>query len=248
MVYSERIFDGKVCPFNDDNTIDCGTSYDLMDPASWADNNNIKFTESQINNRKFIRNIMESCGFKVLPEEWWHFSPENETFPDTYFDFDINYQLLDSYADVVYYKEQLERLKLSVKKLEKSINDEIASKSLASTDEFIKIKEEINGVNVIIVTTKNYDVPILKQMVDSITNELANSFVLLANIANGSVNIIAKTNIVNDKLNCGTIVKDICLKCSGNGGGNKQFAQGGGSDAKDIGTYLKELKNTLKEM
>ena len=167
---------------------------------------------------------------------------------ETYFDFDINYQLLDSYADVVYYKEQLERLKLSVKKLEKSINDEIASKSLASTDEFIKIKEEINGMNVIIVTTKNYDVPILKQMVDSITNELANSFVLLANIANGSVNIIAKTNIVNDKLNCGTIVKDICLKCSGNGGGNKQFAQGGGSDAKDIGTYLKELKNTLKEM
>ena len=167
---------------------------------------------------------------------------------ETYFDFDINYQLLDSYADVVYYKEQLERLKLSVKKLEKSINDEIASKSLASTDEFIKIKEEINGMNVIIVTTKNYDVPILKQMVDSITNELANSFVLLANIANGSVNIIAKTNIVNDKLNCGAIVKDICLKCSGNGGGNKQFAQGGGSDAKDIGTYLKELKNTLKEM
>ena len=88
-VYSERIFDGKVYPFNDDNTIDCGTSYDLMDPASWADNNNIEFTESQINNRKFIRNIMESCGFKVLPEEWWHFSLENETFPDTYFDFDI---------------------------------------------------------------------------------------------------------------------------------------------------------------
>ena len=88
-VYSERIFDGKVYPFNDDNTIDCGTSYDLMDPASWADNNNIKFTESQLNNRKFIRNIMESCGFKVLPEEWWHFSLENETFPDTYFDFDI---------------------------------------------------------------------------------------------------------------------------------------------------------------
>ena len=30
---------------------------------------------------------------------------------ETYFDFDINYQLLDSYADVVYYKEQLDRLK-----------------------------------------------------------------------------------------------------------------------------------------
>ena len=40
-------------------------------------------------NRNFIRSIMESSGFKVLPEEWWHFSLEKETFPKTYFDFDI---------------------------------------------------------------------------------------------------------------------------------------------------------------
>ena len=32
---------------------------------------------------------MEGVGFKVLPEEWWHFSLKNETFPNTYFDFDI---------------------------------------------------------------------------------------------------------------------------------------------------------------
>ena len=167
---------------------------------------------------------------------------------DAYFDFDIEYQLLDSYADVVYYKEQLERLKLSVKNLEKSINEEITSKSLANTDEFIKIKEEINGMNVVIATTKNYDVPILKQLIDNITNSLDNSFVLLANINNSSVNIICKTNINNDNIHCGNIVKDICTKCSGNGGGNKLFAQGGGSDAKDINEYLKEVKETLKKV
>ena len=167
---------------------------------------------------------------------------------EAYFDFDINYQLLDSYADVVYYKEQLERLKLSVKKLEKAINDEITSKSLASTDEYLKLKEEINGMNVIIATTKNYDVPILKQLVDSITNSLPNAFVLLANINNNSVNIIAKTNVDKAELNCGAIVKDICNKCSGNGGGNKLFAQGGGSDSTNIGKYLKEVKESLKEM
>ena len=166
---------------------------------------------------------------------------------EAYFDFDINYQLLDSYADVVYYKEQLERLKLSVKKLEKSIADEIASKSLATTDEFLKLKEKINNMNVIIATTKNYDVPLLKQMVDAITNSLANSFVLLANIDDNSVNIIAKTNTDNEKVNCGAIVKDICVKCNGNGGGNKQFAQGGGSDGSNIAKYLKEVKTILKK-
>ena len=88
-IYEERKFNGKIYPFNNDNTIDCGTSFDLMDPASWADDNYFDFTEEQKKNRKFIRDIMESEGFKVLKEEWWHFTLINEPFPDKYFDFDI---------------------------------------------------------------------------------------------------------------------------------------------------------------
>lgn len=166
---------------------------------------------------------------------------------EAYFDFDINYQLLDSYADVVYYKEQLERLKLSVKKLEKSINEEMTNKSLNNLDEFLKVKEDINGINVIIATTKNYEVPVLKQLVDNLTNTLNNSFVLLANTNRNSVNIICKTNVDSENIHCGNIVKDICTKCEGNGGGNKAFAQGGGSSAQNLTTYLKEIKEKLKE-
>ena len=53
-----------------------------MDPASWAYNNTFNFTEEQKNNRKLIRDIMESEGFKVLKEEWWHFTLVNEPFPE----------------------------------------------------------------------------------------------------------------------------------------------------------------------
>ena len=88
-IYEERKFNGKIYPFNNDNTIDCGTSFDLMDPASWADDNYFDFTEEQKKNRKFIRDIMESEGFKVLKEEWWHFTLINEPFPDAFFDFEI---------------------------------------------------------------------------------------------------------------------------------------------------------------
>ena len=88
-IYEERTFNGKLYPFNNDNTIDCGTSFDLMDPASWSFNNKYDFTEEQKNNRKFIRDIMESEGFKVLDEEWWHFTLKNEPYPDQYFDFEI---------------------------------------------------------------------------------------------------------------------------------------------------------------
>ena len=88
-IYEERTFNGKIYPFNNDNTIDCGTSFDLMDPASWSFNNKYDFTEEQKNNRKFIRDIMESEGFKALDEEWWHFTLKNEPYPDQYFDFEI---------------------------------------------------------------------------------------------------------------------------------------------------------------
>ena len=60
-----------------------------MDPASWADNNYMNFTDQQISNRNFIRKVMENSGFEVLPEEWWHFTLKDEPYPDTYFDFDI---------------------------------------------------------------------------------------------------------------------------------------------------------------
>ena len=164
------------------------------------------------------------------------------------FDFEINPQELDSYRDVIYYKEQLERLKLSVKKIEKEYNEGIANKSISNIDNILKNKEVINENNVIIVITKNYEVPILKQLVDNITNTLDNSFVLLANQNKENVNIICKTNINNPNIHCGNIVKDICLKCSGNGGGNQFFAQGGGSDAKDLSKHLKDLKEKLKEI
>jgi len=164
------------------------------------------------------------------------------------FDFEINPQELDSYKDVVYYKDQLDRLKLSVKKLEKDYNEELANKSISNITNITKNKEVINGKNVVIVITKDYEVPILKQLVDNITNNEANSFVLLANQNKSNVNIICKTNITNEDIHCGNIVREICQKCNGNGGGNQFFAQGGGSDAKELSTYLKELKEKLSNI
>ncbi|MBR4872771.1 MAG: hypothetical protein IKV00_02920 [Clostridia bacterium] len=39
--------------------------------------------------RKILRRAMTENGFKPHAEEWWHFSLENEPYPDTYFDFPI---------------------------------------------------------------------------------------------------------------------------------------------------------------
>ena len=51
-------------------------------------------TEEQYSNRMILREAMTEHGFKPLPEEWWHFTLENEPYPDTYFTFPVNSEVL----------------------------------------------------------------------------------------------------------------------------------------------------------
>ena len=46
-------------------------------------------TKEQFNNRMILRNAMLRHGFKTLDSEWWHFTLNNEPFPNTYFTFPI---------------------------------------------------------------------------------------------------------------------------------------------------------------
>lgn len=42
--------------------------------------------------RMILRNAMLRHGFKPYDSEWWHFTLENEPFPDTYFTFPVSRQ------------------------------------------------------------------------------------------------------------------------------------------------------------
>lgn len=64
-----------------------GGDHDLMDPISHHGAPGI--TEVETANREHLLDIMESCGFRRYQNEWWHYSLENEPYPDTYFDFPI---------------------------------------------------------------------------------------------------------------------------------------------------------------
>ncbi|MEG2898150.1 MAG: M15 family metallopeptidase [Eubacterium sp.] len=36
-----------------------------------------------------LKYLMMSCGFEPFIKEWWHFTLNNEPYPNTYFDFKI---------------------------------------------------------------------------------------------------------------------------------------------------------------
>ena len=46
-------------------------------------------TEQQFKNRMILRRAMLAAGFKPMDSEWWHFTLNDEPFPDTYFTFPV---------------------------------------------------------------------------------------------------------------------------------------------------------------
>ena len=48
-----------------------------------------KISEAQFRNRMVLRSVMLKHGFKPIDTEWWHFTLENEPYPDTYFDYPV---------------------------------------------------------------------------------------------------------------------------------------------------------------
>jgi len=74
-----RLTTGELAPM--------GGDHDLMDPISHHGAPGISPEEAR--NRQYLRSVMEACGFAGYDCEWWHYTLEDEPFPDTYFDFPI---------------------------------------------------------------------------------------------------------------------------------------------------------------
>lgn len=69
--------------------VDMGGGFDYFGELSHPDYT-ATLTQEQIDNRMILREAMVNNGFRPLPEEWWHFTLENEPYPDTYFDFPVD--------------------------------------------------------------------------------------------------------------------------------------------------------------
>ena len=68
--------------------VDMGGTFDFFGELSHPDYTDI--TQEQYDNRMILREAMMEHGFRPLPEEWWHFTLDDEPFTDTYFTFPVN--------------------------------------------------------------------------------------------------------------------------------------------------------------
>lgn len=67
--------------------LDMGTSWDFFDPLSWPSSDQVSLLQRA--NRDYLADVMSQAGFRPLKEEWWHFTLDNEPYPDRYFNFRV---------------------------------------------------------------------------------------------------------------------------------------------------------------
>lgn len=76
-----------------DNSLDFGTGYDCFDPLSHTENPNIAGKARA--HRMLLVDVMSRNGFTNYDKEWWHFTLNDEPYPDTFFDFPIVVRQID---------------------------------------------------------------------------------------------------------------------------------------------------------
>ena len=71
--------------------IDMGSPFDFFSEKSHPGFKGV--TDDQYANRMLLQNLMTRNGFLPYECEWWHFTLENEPYPDTYFEFPVTSKL-----------------------------------------------------------------------------------------------------------------------------------------------------------
>ena len=142
--------------------------------------------------------------------------------------------------------ESVLSLNQSNKKLEKNIKN-YQSKIVSSlTDDLIENVENFNGLNLLVSEINDLDSDNLKSLSFSLIRNIEDAFILLKCRSDNKTSLvcnISKNLNSLHKLDASMIVKEVCKRIDGGGGGQQNFASGSGN----LNIDSDELKNICKK-
>lgn len=143
---------------------------------------------------------------------------------------------------------KVSEMAVKAKLLEKEIQqlkDKLAAKESAGLINQVK---QIAGVNVLVAQLNGADNKALRGMVDDLKNQLSSGIIMLGNVAEGKVGLIAGvTNDLTNKVKAGELVNMVALQVGGKGGGRPDMAQAGGTDAHALPSALESVDAWIAE-
>jgi alanyl-tRNA synthetase len=146
------------------------------------------------------------------------------------------------------YEEKLVEAANKAKALEKEIQKLKDKMAAAESANIMGKAQVINGTKVLIAGLEGADSKNLRTMVDDIKNQLGSGVVLLANVADDKVGLIAGvTNDLTGKVKAGDLVKMVAEQVGGKGGGRPDMAQAGGTDVSALPAAMQTVQPWLEE-
>ena len=142
--------------------------------------------------------------------------------------------------------ESVLSLNQSNKKLEKNIKNYQSKLVSSLTDDLIENVENFNGVNLLVSEINDFDSDNLKSLSFSLIRNIEDAFILLKCRSGNKTSLvcnISKNLNSSRELDASTIVKEICKRIDGGGGGQQNFASGSGN----LNIDSDELKNICKK-
>ncbi len=140
--------------------------------------------------------------------------------------------------------EMVAKAKLLEKEIQQ-LKDKLAAKESAGLINQVK---QIAGVNVLVAQLNDADNKALRGMVDDLKNQLSSGIIMLGNVAEGKVGLIAGvTNDLTNKVKAGELVNMVALQVGGKGGGRPDMAQAGGTDAHALPSALESVDAWIAE-
>ena len=146
------------------------------------------------------------------------------------------------------YEEKLAESAKKAKSLEKEIQLLKEKMAAAEGANIMGKVEDISGTKVLVAAIEGADNKNLRTMVDNAKNQVGSGIILIANVADGKVGLIAGvTKDLIGKVKAGDLVKMVAEQVGGKGGGRPDMAQAGGTDVEALPEALKSVRNWLAE-
>ncbi|MDQ2163588.1 MULTISPECIES: alanine--tRNA ligase [Vibrio] len=146
------------------------------------------------------------------------------------------------------YELKVAEMAAKAKSLEKELQqlkDKLAAKESANLISNVK---EIAGVKVLVAQLNGADNKALRGMVDELKNQLGSGIIMLGNVADDKVGLIAGvTKDLTAKVKAGELVNMVALQVGGKGGGRPDMAQAGGTDVNALPGALASVDAWIAE-
>jgi alanyl-tRNA synthetase len=143
---------------------------------------------------------------------------------------------------------QLNEATSKSKGLEKEISKLKQKLAVTESANILGKVRDINGTKVLIAGLEGADNKNLKVMVDDIKNQVGSGIILIANVADDKIGLVAGvTKDLTAKVKAGELVNFVAQQVGGKGGGRPDLAQAGGSDINALPEAMESVKGWLTE-